>query len=132
MPSGKQRVHCHGHIRDGEIYQAATTDYHAMMTELVLPGFAVAGNPKLIFPPIPADKVAVGFLTGYEEPATMSAGVEYLLTGKKPADATYKLVHPAGYPDLLGAMYWTIDADRRENYKYSNVLGPLLRTTPEK
>ncbi|HEY1215533.1 MAG TPA: hypothetical protein VGE93_18030, partial [Bryobacteraceae bacterium] len=70
--------------------------------------------------------------TGYEEPATMRAGIDYLLTGKKPADATYNLVHPAGYPGLLGAMYWTIDADRRENYKYSNVLGPLLRTGPEK
>jgi len=117
---------------DGEIYQAATTDYHAMMTELVLHGFAVAGNPNIMFPPIPADKVAVGFLTGYEEPATMRTGVEYLLTGKKPVDATYKLVHPAGYPGLLGAMYWTIDADRRENYKYSNVLGPLLHTATEK
>ena len=117
---------------DGEIYQSATTDYHASMTELLLHGFAVGGDRSKMFPPVPADKVAVGFLTGYEEPATMHAGIDYLVTGKKPADATYQLLSPAGYPGLLGAMYWTIDADRRENYKYSNDLGPLLHSYPAK
>jgi chitinase len=108
---------------DGEIYQSATADYHAAVTELLLHGFPVEGRT---FPPLPADKVAVGFLTGYEEPTTMHAGTEYLLTGHKPAKATYTLAQPSGYPGLLGAMFWTIDGDRRDNYKYSNDLGPLL------
>jgi chitinase len=111
---------------DGEIYQSATTDYHASLTELLLHGFAVGGDRKEMFPALPADKVAVGFLTGYEEPATMHRGIDYLATGRKPADATYQLLKPRGYPELLGGMYWTIDADRRENYKYSNDIGALL------
>jgi chitinase len=111
---------------DGEIYQSATTDYHASMTELLLHGFAVGGDRSEMFPALPADKVAVGFLTGYEEPATMHRGIDYLATGKKPADAAYRLMKPTGYPGLLGGMYWTIDADRRENYKYSNDIGALL------
>src|SRR5215469_9165238 len=53
---------------DGEIYQPGTVDYHAAMTELVLHGFNVGGDPKQFFPPIPADKVAVGFLTGDTTP----------------------------------------------------------------
>ena len=117
---------------DGEIYQSASIDYHASMTELLLQGFAVGGDSNEMFPAAPADKVAVGFLAGYEEPATMHAGIDYLVTGRKPADATYLLANPAGYPGLMGAMYWTIDADRRENYKYSNDLGPLLRAYPAK
>lgn len=117
---------------DGEIYQSGTAAYHAAMTELLLHGFAVGGDPNQIFPGMPADKVAVGFLTGYEEPATMHEGIDYLVTGKKPADVPYPLAKPAGYPGLLGAMYWTIDSDRRENYKYSNDLGPLLHGYPAK
>lgn len=111
---------------DGEVYQSATTDYHAAMTELLLHGFVVPGTGGKRFPAVPADKVAVGFLTGYEEPKTMHEGIDYLVTGKRPADATYRLQNPVGYPGLLGAMYWTIDGDREEGYRYSNDLGPLL------
>src|SRR5208337_5523745 len=49
---------------DGEIYQAGSVNYHAAMTELVLRGFNVGGDPNRFFPPMPADKVAVGFLIG--------------------------------------------------------------------
>ena len=28
---------------------------------------------------------------------------------------------------MIGAMFWTIDADRRGNYNFSNVVGPQLR-----
>lgn len=111
---------------DGEIYQAATADYHAAMTELLLHGFAVAGDPKRMFPPLPADKVAVGLLTGYEDVSTMRDGVSYLKTGVQPANASYRLRRRAGYPNLMGAMYWTIDGDRKEEYRYSNVVGPLV------
>lgn len=117
---------------DGEIYESSTAAYHAAMTELLLHGFAVGGDPGKIFPGMPADKVAVGFLTGYEQPPTMHEGIDYLVTGRKPADVPYPLANPAGYPGLLGAMYWTIDSDRRENYKYSNDIGPLLHGYPAK
>jgi chitinase len=111
---------------DGEIYQAGTVDYHAAMTELLLHGFNVGGDPKQFFPPMPADKVAVGFLTGDTTPAIVSEAMDYIITGKAPAGTKYKLRQERGYPGMIGAMFWTIDGDRRENYKFSNVVGPEL------
>ena len=31
---------------------------------------------------------------------------------------------------MIGAMFWTIDADRRGNYNYSNTVGPQLHSLP--
>ncbi|HLK64544.1 MAG TPA: chitinase [Bryobacteraceae bacterium] len=115
---------------DGEIYQAGTVDYHAAMTELVLHGFAVGGDPKRMYPPVPANKVAVGFLTSDATPEVVSQAMDYLITGKAPAGVTYKLLQPGGYPGMIGAMFWTLDADRRGNYNYSNSVGPQLHGYP--
>jgi chitinase len=113
---------------DGEIYQPGTVDYHAAMTELLLHGFNVGGDPKQFFPPVPAGKVAVGFLTSDSTPLIVSQAMDYLITGKAPAGTKYKLVEPAGYPGMIGAMFWTIDADRRGGYAYSNIIGPQLHS----
>jgi chitinase len=115
---------------DGEIYQAGTVDYHAAMTELVLHGFNAGGDPKHFFPPLPADKVAVGFLTGDATPEVVTEAMNYLITGKAPAGTTYKLRKTGGYPGLIGAMFWTIDDDRLGNYNFSNVVGPQLHGFP--
>jgi chitinase len=111
---------------DGEIYQAGTVDYHAAVTELVVQGFRVAGNPKRIFPPIPADRVAVGFLIGETTPNVVTQAMDYLIAGKAPAGVKYKLFKASGYPALIGAMFWTIDADRLANYEFSNPVGMEL------
>jgi len=111
---------------DGEIYQPGSVDYHAAMTELLLHGFNVGGDPKQFFPPMPPDKVAVGFLTGDTTPPIVGQAMDYIITGKAPAGTTYKLREPNGYPGMIGAMFWTIDADRRANYNFSNVIGPQL------
>ena len=111
---------------DGEIYQVGNTDYDAAMTELLLQGFDVGGNPAEHFPGLPADKVAVGFLAGYTNATLMQQSMRYLITGKAPEGSTYKLRQPGGYPKLIGAMLWTIDADRDENYSISNTVGPQL------
>jgi chitinase len=115
---------------DGEIYQPGSVDYHAAMTELLLHGFDVGGNPTQFFPPIPADKVAVGFLTGDTTPAIVSQAMDYLITGKASTGARYKLRKTGGYPGMIGAMFWTIDADRRGGYSFSNVVGPQLHAYP--
>lgn len=115
---------------DGEIYQPGTPDYHAAMTELLLHGFDVGGNPKYHFDPMPADKVAVGFLTPDTTPAIVSQSMDYIIKGKAPAGTKYKLRNPAGYPGMIGAMFWTIDDDRRHNYNYSNTIGPQLHGYP--
>ena len=116
---------------DGEIYQPGSVDYHAAMTELLLHGFNVGGDPKQFFPPLPADKVAVGFLTGDTIPAIVGQAMDYIITGKAPAGTSYKLRQPAGYPGMIGAMFWTIDDDRRGGYNFSNVVGPQLHGYPE-
>jgi chitinase len=115
---------------DGEIYQPGTVDYHVAMTELMLQGFPVGGDSNHFFPPVPANKVAVGFLTGDTTPAIVNQAMDYLITGKPPAGTKYKLRQPGGYPEMIGAMFWTIDADRRGNYNYSNTVGPRLHSYP--
>jgi chitinase len=115
---------------DGEIYQPGSVDYHAAMTELLLDGFQVGGDPKQFFPPIPAGKVAVGFLTGDTTPAIVSQAMNYIVTGDAPPGTRYKLRELSGYTGMLGAMFWTIDADRRGNYNFSNVVGPELHNYP--
>ena len=47
-----------------------------------------------------------------------------------PAGTRYKLRNKGGYPEMIGAMFWTIDADRRANYNFSNVIGPQLHAYP--
>jgi hypothetical protein len=102
------------------------------MTELVLHGFDAGGDPKHHFPGLPADKVAVGFLTGDTTPTVVTQAMDYIITGKAPAGTEYKLRKPGGYPGMIGAMFWTIDADRRENYRFSNTVGPELHSYPAK
>ena len=113
---------------DGEIYQPGSVDYHAAVTELLLHGFKVGGDPRQFFPPLPPEKVAVGFLTGDTTPLIVSEAMDYLIGGKEPAGSTYKLRKTGGYGSMLGAMFWTIDADRRGDYEFSNVVGPQLHS----
>jgi hypothetical protein len=56
--------------------------------------------------------------------------MDYIITGKAPAGTAYQLRSPSGYPEMIGAMFWTIDDDRHENYKYSNLIGPQLHSYP--
>jgi chitinase len=115
---------------DGEIYQPGSVDYHAAMTELLLHGFPVGGDPRQFFPPIRADQVAVGFLTGDTTPTIVSEAMDYLITGQAPPGTRYKRREPKRYSGLIGAMFWTIDADRRGNYRFSNLVGPQLHKYP--
>jgi chitinase len=110
---------------DGEIYQLGSVNYDAAMTELLLQGFPVDGNADS-FPPVPADKVAVGFLVGTAMPDGVHGAMQYLITGKAPKGVTYRLRQPEGYPEMIGAMFWTIDGDQEDNYSFSNRVGPEL------
>jgi chitinase len=115
---------------DGEIYQAGTLDYHAAVTELVLRGFSVGGKGGNFFSPLPEKQAAVGFLIGETTPPIVQQAMDYIITGKAPAGTRYKLLRPRGYRDMIGAMFWTIDADRGENYRFSNTVGPQLHGYP--
>ena len=110
---------------DGEIYQPGTVDYHAAMTELLLHGFNVGGDPKQFFPPMPADKVAVGFLTGDTTPDDRQSGdgLHHHRARLPPARRT-NCASRAAIPAMIGAMFWTIDADRGGTTNSSDVVGP--------
>ncbi len=120
---------------DGNYYFPRTADYGVATTEMLLHGFPVAGSHKEFFPPLPADKVAVGFpatpwVRGYTTIPDIEKALGYLIEGKPYAGAQYKLRRPSGYPHFIGAMFWAINADRRINYKMSNAIGPFLHRLP--
>lgn len=117
---------------DGEPYQMGSVNYDAAMTELLLHGFPVGRRTGDFFPPVPANKVAVGFLVGPATPKGVSGAMQYLITGKAPEGVSYKLRKPGGYPGMIGAMFWTIDADRNDNYAFSNTVGPQLHSYQDK
>jgi chitinase len=111
---------------DGNYYMPETADYYVAMTEMLLHGFAVGGNPKSFFPPLPPNKVAVGFLVGRSPIAAIENSAQYLIEGKSYPGRDYNLRRRAGYHGFDGVMFWNIQADRRDNYQLSNSVGPLL------
>lgn len=115
---------------DGEIYQPGSVDYHVAMAELVLHGFNAGGDPANAWPAFAADKYAVGFLTSDTSPVIVSQAMDYLITGKAPPGSHYRLRNSAGYPGLIGAMFWTLNYDRYDGYNYSNLVGPQLHSYP--
>lgn len=115
---------------DGNYYMPETADYYVSMAELMVHGFPVGGNPKSFFPPLPPEKVAIGFLAGPSAIPTIEDAFRYVIEGKPYAGGEYKLQRSAGYPDFNGAMFWNIQSDRRENYKLSNAIGQLLHSFP--
>ncbi|MFP5235544.1 MAG: glycosyl hydrolase family 18 protein [Acidobacteriota bacterium] len=115
---------------DGEIYQLGSADYHAAMTELLLHGFAVGRNPSQFFPALGPKKVATGFLVGATTPKVVQQSMDMIIAGQTPPGSRYKLRNPGGYRGFLGAMFWTIDADRNEGLSFSNSVGPQLHAYP--
>lgn len=111
---------------DGDYYMPETADYYVSMTEMLLRGFPVGRDPKSFFPPLPPEKVAIGFLVGRSPLGAIENSVRYLVTGKSYAGSEYKLRRAAGYRNFDGVMFWNIQADRRGNYQMSNSVGPLL------
>lgn len=115
---------------DENYYMPRTADYYVAMTELLLHGFPVGRNPKDFFPPLPPQKVAIGFLAGRSPLTGIEDSLRYLITGKPFAGNEYQLRRPTGYPNFNGAMFWNIQADWFEDYKMSNSVGPLLHSFP--
>jgi chitinase len=115
---------------DGNYYMPDTADYYVAMTEMLLHGFPVGGNPKTFFPPLPPDKVAVGFLVGRSPLPAIENAVRYIIQGQPYRGRKYMLRQPGGYPDFDGVMFWNIQADWRDNYRLSNSVGPLLHALP--
>ncbi len=116
---------------DGEYYMPGSVDYHAAATEQFLHGFNVGRDPKHYFAPLPPEQIVIGYLNSDTTPEIVAESMRALVTGKSKLLNKYKLIKPTGYPTFSGAMFWTIDADRREEYRYSNLVGPELHSFPK-
>jgi chitinase len=123
---------------DGNYYFPGRADYHVALSEMLLRGFLVQGNAKAYFPPLPPEKVAIGLpatptsARNYTEIPAVEDALRYLIEGKSYAGVHYQLRQPRGYPKFLGAMFWAINEDRRNNYQMSNAIGPFLHSLPNR
>ncbi|HXR78766.1 MAG TPA: chitinase [Bryobacteraceae bacterium] len=123
---------------DGNYYFPGNADYHVALSEMLVHGFPVGGNPKEIFPPLPPAQVAIGLpatptsARNYTEIPAIENALRYLIEGRPYAGAEYRLRRPSGYPTFKGAMFWAINEDRRNNYQMSNAIGPFLHALPAK
>jgi chitinase len=115
---------------DGNYYMPETSDYYVAMAEMMVRGFPVARNPKQFFPPLPPEKVAIGFMAGPPQLPTIENALRYVIQGKPFANGEYKLQKTGGYPDFNGAMFWNIESDWWDNYQMSSAVGSLLHNLP--
>jgi chitinase len=121
---------------DGNYYFPGNADYHVALSEMLIHGFPVGGDAKASFPPLPPEQVAIGFpatpssARNYTEIPAIENALRYLIEGKPYPGAEYRLRRSSGYPRFLGAMFWAINEDRRNNYQMSNAIGGLLHRLP--
>jgi len=118
--SGTQLVYDGNHISEkGLIVTKGTPDFVVALTEMLVLGFPVAQNPKMYFPGLGANKIAIGLPAtpsaasggGYLKPGQLRAAVHYLLTGRPTYKTSYRLRQKGGHPTLAGLMTWSINWD---------------------
>ncbi|MGW0410924.1 chitinase [Streptomyces collinus] len=105
---------------DNQYHSMGGADFHVAMTDMLLTGFPVAGDPNNVFPPLRPDQVAIGM------PASTNAGNGYV----SPAEVTRTLdcltkrtncgsYTPHGtWPALRGLMTWSVNWDRYANWEF--------------
>jgi chitinase len=103
-----------------------TADFQAAMAEVLLKGFAVAGNAGNMFPALRPDQVAIGLPSspaaaggGYTAPAEIVKALNYI-TKNQLFGGGYALQNPAGYAGFRGVMTWSINWDATTSYAWSN------------
>jgi len=118
--SGTQLVYEGDHRSEkGLVVTKGTPDFVVALTEMLVLGFPVAQNPKMFFPGLGANKIAIGLPAtpaaatggGYLNPGQLRAAMHYLLTGKPTYKTSYRLRQKGGHPDLAGLMTWSINWD---------------------
>ncbi|WP_223166951.1 hypothetical protein [Nonomuraea sp. SYSU D8015] len=96
-------------------------DFHVAMTDMLLAGFPITGDPAKVFPPLRQDQVAIGL------PAPPNAGNGFTTVAEvqKAFDCLAKgagcgAYRPRGvYPGLKGLMAWPINWDKHNGYEFS-------------
>ncbi|MGW5768858.1 chitinase [Streptomyces longwoodensis] len=105
---------------DNQYHSMGGADFHIAMTDMLLTGFPVAGDPNNVFPPLRPDQVAIGM------PASTNAGNGYVSPAEvtKTLDCLTKKTNCGSYathgtwPALRGLMTWSINWDRFANGEF--------------
>ncbi|MER5650631.1 glycosyl hydrolase family 18 protein [Streptosporangium sp. NPDC002524] len=106
---------------DNQYHTMGGHDFHVAMTDMLLAGFPIAGNPNNVFPALRQDQVAIGL------PAAPFAGNGFTTVPEvqKAFDCLAKGTNcgsyrPRGvYPNLRGLMTWSINWDRYNAFEFS-------------
>ncbi|MEU2061368.1 glycoside hydrolase family 18 protein [Streptomyces sp. NPDC013455] len=105
---------------DNQYHSMGGADFHIAMTDMLLTGFPVAGDPANVFPPLRPDQVAIGM------PASTNAGNGYVTPSEvtKALDCLTKKTNCGSYathgtwPALRGLMTWSVNWDRYANWEF--------------
>lgn len=106
--------------RDGKCYSQGTVDFLTALSDLTLQWV----SPSQLGIGVPATPSAAG--GGYVSPTVVNNALNCLATGN--SCGSYKPV--AKYPDIRGAMTWSINWDATNNYNLANTVKPFLLTLP--
>ncbi|GGV11534.1 chitinase [Streptomyces filipinensis] len=105
---------------DNQYHSMGGADFHIAMTDMLLTGFPVAGDPDHVFRPLRPDQVAIGMPAstnagnGYVAPAEVTRTLDCLT--KKTDCGAYA---PHGtWPSLRGLMTWSVNWDRYANWEF--------------
>ncbi|MGC0329208.1 chitinase [Streptomyces sp. SAI-170] len=105
---------------DNQYHSMGGADFHIAMTDMLLTGFPVAGDPNNVFPPLRPDQVAIGM------PASVNAGNGHVAPAEvvKTLDCLTKKLNCGSYtthgtwPTLRGLMTWSVNWDRYANWEF--------------
>ncbi|TCC00702.1 chitinase [Micromonospora zingiberis] len=118
---------------DNQYHTMGGADFHVAMTDMLLAGFPVAGNPDRRFPALRQDQVAFGAPSsvsagnGYLAPAGIQSAVSCLVQGLRCGSYTPR---SGTNPHLRGLMTWSINWDRYYQWEFSRNHGPYLKSLP--
>ncbi|MEV5338076.1 glycoside hydrolase family 18 protein [Streptomyces sp. NPDC052676] len=114
---------------DNQYHSMGGADFHIAMTDMLLTGFPVAGDPDRFFPPLRPDQVAIGM------PATTHAGNGHVSPAEvvKTLDCLTRKANCGSYathgtwPDLRGLMTWSINWDRFGGWEFQRTFDGYFR-----
>lgn len=103
--------------RDGRVYSQGTVDFQTALADILLDGVL---RPDQVGLGLPAQPRAAG--SGYVDPSVVTDALECLRTGER--CGSYRPA--ARYPDIRGAMTWSINWDAANGYRFATVVGSYL------
>jgi chitinase len=106
---------------DGQVYFQASKDFLTALATIMLENGL---RPDQVALGLPATSSAAG--GGYVNPSIVNEALDCLALGANAGSFT----PPRTYPEIRGAMTWSINWDASNNYNFANTVKPHLYTLP--